>query len=168
MGNNDEAMSLLKKAKDMGKAMDSWEFRNNMGIAQFRAGNVKHAEECFNKARELGGDVDYNLGVVEIAKGNYDQAIALLSNYKCDYNLALAQILNRDYKAADETLACADKDADTYYLMAVNAARQNNKDKVLKYLTKAIKEDGSLKAKAMKDRSFFAFEKDPAFQALIK
>ncbi len=168
MGNNDEAMNLLKKAKDMGKAHDSWEFRNNMGIAQFRAGDVKHAEGCFKKAQELGGEVDYNLGLVAIAKGDYVKAISLLSKYKCDFNLALAQVLNKDYKAADETLSCADKNAETYYLMAVNAARQNNKAGVLENLTKAIKEDASIKARAIRDRSFYAFEKDPDFQALLK
>jgi Flp pilus assembly protein TadD/outer membrane protein OmpA-like peptidoglycan-associated protein len=168
MGNNDEAMALLKKAKDMDKVMDSWEFRNNMGVAQFRAGDVKHAEGCFTKAQELGGEENYNLGLVNIAKGEYTKAISLLSGFKCDFNLALAQVLNKDYKAAAETLNCADKDANTYYLMAVNAARQNDKANVIDNLTKAIKEDSSLKARALKDRSFLAFEKDPDFQALVK
>ena len=167
-GNVEKAFELLKKAKDMGKATDSWQFRNNMGVAQLRKGNAKHAEQCFMKAQELGGDEKYNLGLANIALGDYAKAVSLLSGSKCDFNYALAQVLNHDYEAADETLNCAPQDAMTLYLKAVNAARQNNKDKVLENLTKALKQDPSLKKKAKKDRSFFLFEKDADFKALLK
>jgi outer membrane protein OmpA-like peptidoglycan-associated protein/Flp pilus assembly protein TadD len=168
LGNNDEAMALLSKAKDMGKAMDSWEFRNNMGIAQLRSGDVKHAEGCFTKAQELGGDESYNIGLVDILKGDYTEAISLLSSSRCNFNLALAQVLNKDYQGAEQTLNCAEKDGATYYLMAVNAARQDNKEGVIENLTQAIKDNASWKAKAAKDRSFYNWEKDPDFLALIK
>jgi len=68
LNNNDEALALLMKVKDNDKAHDAWEFRNNMGVAQFRKGDVKHAEGCFTKAQELGGDENYNLGVVTLPK----------------------------------------------------------------------------------------------------
>lgn len=168
LGNNDEAITLLKKAKDMGKATDSWQFRNNMGIAQLRKGNVKHAEGCFTKAQEFGGNEDYNLGVLNIVKGDYATAVSKLSASKCDYNLGLAQLLKGDYAGADKTLECANKTADTYYLLAVNAARQDNKSAILSNLGNAIKENGSFKAKAAQDRSFIKYFNDADFQALVK
>ena len=168
LNNNDEAIALLMKVKDNDKAHDAWEFRNNMGIAQFRKGDVKHAEGCFTKAQELGGDESYNLGVVNIAKGDYATAVSKLSGTKCDYNLALSQVLNGDYAGADKTLGCAEKTADTYYLMAVNAARQDNKSDVLSNLGNAFKENGALKADAAIDRSFIKYFGDADFQALVK
>jgi tetratricopeptide (TPR) repeat protein len=168
MGNNDEAMNLLSKAKDMDKAQDAWEFRNNMGIAQFRKGDVKHAEGCFNKAQELGADENYNLGLVAIAKGDYGTAASNLSASSCDFNLGLAQVLNEDYAGADKTLGCASKDANTYYLLAISAARQENKSVMLDNLGQAFKANADLKSDAAKDRSFLKYFKDVDFQALVK
>jgi len=168
LGNNDEAMNLLVKAKDMDKAPDAWEFRNNMGVAQFRKGDIKHAEGCFNKAQELGADENYNLGLVAIAKGDYGTAASNLSASSCDFNLGLAQVLNEDYAGADKTLGCADKDADTYYLLAVSAARQENKSAMLDNLGQAFKANADLKSAAAKDRSFLKYFKDADFQALVK
>ncbi len=168
LGNNDEAMNLLMKAKDNDKAHDAWEFRNNMGIAQFRKGDLKHAEGCFTKAQELGGDESYNLGVVNIAKGDYATAESQLAGSSCDYNLGLAQLLNEDYAAADKTLGCAQKDGDTYYLLAVSAARQENKSAMLNNLGQAFKANAKLKTAAAKDRSFLKYFKDADFQALVK
>ncbi len=168
LGNNDEALSLLMKVKENDKAHDAWEFRNNMGIAQFRKGDVKHAYGCFSKAQELGGDESYNLGVVNIAKGDYATAVSDLSGAKCDYNLALAQVLNEDYAGADKTLACAEKTADVYYLMAVSAARQDNKSAMLSNLGQAVKANANLKAAAAKDRSFLKYFGDADFEALVK
>lgn len=168
MNNNDEALNLLMKVKDNDKAHDAWEFRNNMGIAQFRKGDVKHAEGCFTKAQELGGDEAYNLGLVSIAKGDYGTAVSNLNGSRCDYNLALAQVLNGDYAGADKTLSCGEKTADAYYLMAVSAARQDNKSAMLQNLGNAVKADGSLKTTAAKDRSFLKYFGDADFQALVK
>ncbi len=168
LGNNDEAMNLLMKVKDNDKAHDTWEFRNNMGIAQFRKGNLKHAESCFTKAQELGGDESYNLGLVNIAKGDYGTAESQLSGASCNYNLGLAQLLNEDYAAADKTLGCADKGANTYYLLAVSAARQENKSAMLDNLGQAFKANADLKAAAAKDRSFLKYFNDADFQALVK
>jgi len=168
LGNNDEAVNLLMKVKDNDKAHDAWEFRNNMGIAQFRKGDLKHAEGCFNKAQELGGDEAYNLGLLDIAKGNFGDAVSKLSASSCDYNFGLAQLLNEDYEGAAKTLGCADKDGGTYYLLAVTAARQENKAAMLENLGKAVKADAKLKAAAAKDRSFLKFFSDADFQALVK
>ena len=168
LGNNDEAINLLMKVKDNDKAHDAWEFRNNMGIAQFRKGDLKHGEGCFNKAQELGGDETYNLGLVNIAKGEYATAASLLSGASCNFNLGLAQVLNEDYAGADKTLGCADKNADNYYLLAVSAARQENKSAMLDNLGQAFKANADLKAAAAKDRSFLKYFKDADFQALVK
>jgi Tfp pilus assembly protein PilF len=147
---------------------NSGEAFNNMGIVYAMEGDMDKAEENFLKAQELGEDVNYNLGIVMISKGEYTKAKALMAGKSCEYNLGLLQILNEEYDAAEETLGCAPKDADTYYLWAVLGARTDNKDMVLEGLTEAIKADESLKAEAAIDREFIEYFEDEDFKMLVQ
>lgn len=165
MGNMSEAKTLLMKAENMNPK--SAEVENSLGIIQAKMGNYDEATKYFTKAQELGADENYNLGLVNIAEGNYQKAVNLLSGYKCDYNLGLAQILNGDNNAASSTLQCANENANTDYLLAVVNARQGNKSGMLNYLTKAVKMDGSLAEKASKDREFIKYFNEPDFKALV-
>ncbi|MBE0649781.1 MAG: hypothetical protein IH595_02960 [Bacteroidales bacterium] len=165
MGNTDEAKSLLMKAENMNPK--SYEVENSLGILQAKMGNYDEAMKYFTKAQQLGADENYNLGVMNIAEGNYQQAVNLFNGYKCDYNVGLAQLLNGDYSAAGNTLQCTSESANSNYLLAVLNARQNNKSGMLNYLTKAIKMDSSLAAKAAKDREFIKFFDEPDFNALV-
>ncbi len=165
MGNLDEAKSMLMKAENMNPK--SAEVQNSLGILMAKMGNYDEATKYFNKAQELGADENYNLGIMNITSGNYQQAVNLLNSYKCDYNLGLAQLLNGDYSAAGSTLQCAPETANTDYLLAVLNARQGNKSGVMSYLAKAIKMNGSLAAKAAQDREFIKFFNEPDFKALV-
>ena len=166
LGNMDEAKVLLEKAVKMNE--NSAEVRNQFGIYHALNGDFKKAEHCFMKARELGANEDYNLGIVNIFKGNYAEAVNLLKGTKCDYNLGLAQLLNKDYESAVNTLKCAPEDAQTDYLIAIAYARQDNKADALNYLGKAIKADASYAKTAAMDREFLKFASDASFQALVK
>ena len=65
---------------------------------------------------------------------------------------ALAQILNKNYAAAANTLdRVAQKDGMTYYLKAVLCARQGQNNEAAVALRKAIEKDASLKAYAAND-----------------
>jgi len=165
LGNFDAAKALLKKAKKMNG--DAYQVYNSCAILHAKMGDFKSAEKGFKKAQSLGADETYNLGLVDIMKGDYAAAVKALASSKCDYNLGLAQLLKGDYAAAANTLKCAKETAQTDYLLAVVGARQNDKAMMLENLTKAVKADASMAAKASRDREFIKFFDEPDFNALV-
>lgn len=164
LGNYKEAKMLLMKVVKMNK--NASVVRNSMGVLMSRMGKYKKAEHCFTFAQKLGADETYNLGIVNIMKGDYAKAVQLLSSTKCDYNLGLAQMLNGDLTGAANTLECAKENAATDYLLAVVGVRQGDNAMVYKYLAKAIKQDASYAGKAAKDREFLKLFNEADFKAL--
>jgi Flp pilus assembly protein TadD len=165
-GNFDEAFNLLQQSYD--KNADAFETLNNMGVYYMMTGDYVKAREYLNKAKGLGGDVNYNMGMVDLYEGNYSEAVTELSGAKCDFNLGLAQLLNKDYSAAESTFNCVQpQDGETLYLLAVTAARQDNKEGVLNYIGQAINANPDFAAKAALDREFLKFYDDPGFKALV-
>ena len=163
-------LELAKEHLDVAYELkdDSYEVWNNFGVYYAMTGDWKMAKEAFQKSNDLGGDVSYNMGMVNIHDGNYAEAVTNLSAYKCDFNLGLAQLLNKEYSAAQKTFECVDpSDAETNYLLAITAARQDDKSGTLDYLGKAIKADENVKTKAAYDREFLKYEKDADFRALM-
>ncbi len=164
LGNYKEAKALLMKAVKMNK--NAAVIRNSMGVMHARMGDYKKAEHCFMYAQKLGADENYNLGIVNIMKGDYAKAVQLLGNSKCDYNLGLAQMLNGDLNGAASTLKCAKETAAVDYLLAVIGARKGDNAMVYNYLAKAIKLDASYAGKAAKDREFLKLFNTADFKAL--
>ena len=102
--------------------------------------------------------MNYNLGIVNIQDGDYEQAVGNLSGDT--FNAALAKLLNGDYEGALRTIDASD-DKDTamgYYLKAVLGSRMNNLDLLKNNLGSAIGKDGSLKAKAKRDAEFLKYK----------
>ena len=122
-----------------------------------------------NKIQELT-DIIYNEGVVNIYKGNYDKAIKLMSkdNPNCDYNVALAQTLDKKYIVAEETVSCLEENGKTLYLQAIIAARTKDMEKSIKHLAKAIKKDSKIKNIAKYDMEFAYMQDEPEFIALVE
>lgn len=166
LGNYSESKKLLEKALTM--TDKSPMVYNNLGVLNIVERNFAEAEKNLRRAKDLGGDVDYNMGVVNIYKGDYAKAISLMSGNKCDYNLGLAQLLNKDYAAAKATLDCAPATASASYLKAVIGARTNDSAYLYSNLMKAIEKDGSYKNTAKWDREFIKFFNEPDFQAIVK
>ena len=165
-GNLQEAKDLLDKAAEINN--EGYEVWNNYGVYYALSGDFAKAKESFMKAKDLGGDVNYNMGLVNIYYGNYAEAVANLSGYTCDFNLGLAQLLNGDYNGAEKTFQCVDpQDAETNYLLAITAARMDNKEKTLDYLSKAFKLEPGVVEKAKYDREFIKYASDPGFKALV-
>ena len=164
-GNLDIAKELLMRGVELNK--NSFEIRNNFGIYNMMVGDYNKALQCFNKAQELGGDENYNLGVTNIALGDYAKAESLLSGASCDFNLGLAQLLNGNASGAEKTFNCAPQDAETLYLLAITAARQDNKSAMLDYLGQSIKADSEVAALAATDREFFKYYDDADFSAIV-
>jgi tetratricopeptide (TPR) repeat protein len=142
---------------------------NNLGLVARQEGDRAKATELFNSALSAGSEVKYNLGLIDIQNGDYEQAIGNMGSENT-FNKALAQVLAGDNEAALTTLD-ASSDNNTaigYYLKAVIGARQNNLDLLTNNLTSAIAKDASLKSKAVKDREFIKFLDNAAFQNLVK
>ncbi len=166
MGNLDEAKSLLNKANGMYDS--SSEVYNNLGVVAAMEKDFKTAETHFNRAQQLGGDVSYNMGVVNIFKGNYAQSVNQMRAAQCDYNHALAQMLNGDNNGAMSTLNCAEETAAVSYLKAVIGARMNDKATMTQNLMKAVEADASYKNEARWDREFMKFFNDQDFINIVQ
>jgi len=164
-GNLEIAKELLTKAVEMNE--NSFEVRNNWGVYHLMNSDYMSAEKCFTKAQSLGGDVNYNMGIVNIAKGDYAKAEMLLKNANCDFNKGLAQLLNGNYSGAESTFKCAPEDAETLYLLAITGARSDNKSMTMDYLGQAIKADPEVAKIAAFDREFMKYYNEPDFQALV-
>ena len=108
------------------------------------------------------------MGNLQVAAGNYAQAAEFLKGVKTN-SAALAQLLNKDYAAAKQTLeSVTDKDAYTAYLAAVVAARTNRQTDAVKALQEAVKLNPSLKQRASRDLEFVTLFNDSAFQSIVR
>ncbi len=141
---------------------------NDLGVIAAKQNDYTTAEQDFMKAQQLGEDENYNLAIINIHKGDYQKAITLFGNTSCDYNVALANLLNKNYQVAEKNLTCAPKDAQTYYLMAVLGARTDNSSMVFENLTKAVQENPDLKGKASGDLEFIKYFNDPSFKSIVQ
>ena len=97
----------------------------NKAILAMKSGDIAAAEQYMGKAS--GADSYQEVqGAFSLAKGYYVQADKNLSGVNTN-SAALAQIMNKNYAAAKNTLAnVKDQSAVTGYLKAVLGARTNN------------------------------------------
>jgi Flp pilus assembly protein TadD/outer membrane protein OmpA-like peptidoglycan-associated protein len=160
-----KAGDLLKKAE--ANQANNGIIENNLGVVAAKNKDLKKAEEHFKKAAQLGENTNYNQGVLQIPKGDYSKAASMMGNAKCNYNLGLAQLLSGNNSAAEATLKCAPQSPETFYLLAVTAARSNNATSLYENLMKAC-EKPELKAQAKGDREFIKFNDKPEFQNIVK
>lgn len=147
-GNEAEAQSYLQKA--FSANTNAPEANANLGLIALKNGKVADAENYISKANDANG-LNEVLGNLNIAKGNYDQAASYFKDSKSN-SAALAQILNKDYATAANTLnAVKNKDGWTYYLQAICAARQGDNNAASSYLKSAIQKDPKLAQYAAND-----------------
>ena len=160
---------------------------NDLGQMAYAAGDLNAAENYFKQAASKNAnaaEVNTNLGLVALTKGNvaeaetylskstgadtanealgnlyikqgqYDRAVQAFGDTKTN-SAALAQILAKDYNKAKNTLnAVKNPDAYTDYLMAIVGARTNNADLVKSSMDKVAQKDAALAAAAQNDREF--------------
>ena len=164
-GNLTRASELLTKAQSL--QPNNGMIENNIGVVAAKQKDPKKAEAQFKKAATLGENTNYNQGILMIPKGEYQKALTLLGGAKCSHNLGLAQMVSGNNTAAEATLKCAPESPETFYLMAVVAARQNNSKSLYENLMKAC-QNADLKAQAKGDREFYNFANTPDFQNIVK
>jgi Flp pilus assembly protein TadD len=153
----------LSDAKAMfEKAMSKEEspiVKNNMAIITRLNGDRDAAMEMLEAAAGAGDEVNYNMGIIDIQKGDYNSAIQNMKGYNT-FNKALAQVLAGNTETALKTLNDSD-DSDTamgYYLKAIIGARMNDSNMVNNNLEKAYEIDASLEEKAVDDLEFRNFQ----------
>ena len=124
----------------------------NKAYINLTHGEIAEAEHNLADATEANGFNEI-IGNLHIARGNYANATDELFN---DNNsAALAQLLNKNYVAAEQTLkAIKQPNGLTYYLFAVLNARQGKNDTAAKYLKEALQKDPSLAEYAKNDLEF--------------
>ena len=186
---NDNARkaAIYKKAAEL--YPNDYRAYNNLGELAYVSDKAA-AENYFKQAASKNAnapEVNTNLGLIELVKGNvanaenylskssgantanealgnlyikqgqYDRAVSAFGDTKSN-SAALAQILTKDYNKAKNTLAAVkNPDAYTDYLTAIVGARTNNADLVRSSMAKVAQKDAKLAAKATDDREFAKF-----------
>lgn len=150
-GNYDEAAAYLTQATNTGAACA--EAKANLGLLALQRGDVKAAENYIGQAGNASGLAEA-LGNLHLAQGNYALAEQDFNGVNSN-SAALAQILNKNYAKAAQTLKNVEKaDGMTDYLLAIVSVRQGNTDAAESFLRSAIQKDASLKAYADNDLEF--------------
>ena len=155
-GNMDEARQWLEKAQAI-KA-DCPEVLANLGMLALQQGDLQTAESFIGRAAGA-----YNLaealGNLHLAQGNYALAAQDLKDVVSN-SAGLAQLLNKDYVAAAQTLrAIKSGNGITDYLQAIVCARQGNEGMAGFFLRQAIDKDPTLAAYAANDLEMIKVEK---------
>ena len=167
--NLESAQNNLDKANAI--SPNNGKVLNNLGILYFLEGKRDEAKKSFEasqKAQIEPVQQNYNLGIFKILEGDYNGVLQATGNRSCDYTVALAQLLNKDYAAAKSSIECVQpKDAKAFYLAAVIGARQKNETEAINNLSKAIDLDKSYIAEAKKDAEFKRLKTNPEFKKLL-
>ena len=163
----DEAKAEFEKANGV---KDNSISKNNLAAIAGVNGDREGAKKLLDQAKGAGSEVNYNLGILNIQDGLYNDAV---SNFGAEntFNKALAQLLSATAAGADiKTLdGSADKEsAQGFYLKAIISARQDNLDATISNLKNSFAKDGSFKAKALKDREFLKYAENPNFSGAVK
>ena len=164
-GDYTTAASYFEKA--LAANSNAPEVQVNLGYLELLKGNVADAESLIALGAEAKAG-DEALGNLYIAQGEYGRAAALLDGAATN-SAALAQLLNKDYSTARQTLdEIANPDATTYYIKAVLGARTSNIAYVYDGLKEAIKLDPSMAKKALGDLEFTKYLQDATFLSILK
>ncbi len=110
----------------------------NRGLIYLNRGETDRAKELIANATDVaeGGQA---LAYLYLKQGEYAKAVRLYGDYASD-NAAIAQLLMKDYRKAEQTLkAIAEPTAMTHYIKAIVSARQHDKAGVKAALIEAIK-----------------------------
>ena len=147
-GNYDMAQEYIKKAQAVNGSLP--EASANLGLLALRNGDIATAETLIAAATDANG-LQEVLGNLNLAKGNYAQAEKDFGQISSN-SAALAQILNKNYATAENTLKyIKNADATTDYLKAILASRLGNKADAAAALKNAITKDPSFAAYAEND-----------------
>lgn len=149
-GKSDEAKQYFEKAQTIQQVPEA---TANLGLIALQEGDTQKAENLIAQSAGAYG-LSEALGNLHLAQGNY--ALAQQDfGYRPSNSAALAQLLNKDYARAQQTLKnIKQPNGMTDYLAAIVQARQGNKEAAATLLGSAIQKDSSLKTLSEKDLEF--------------
>lgn len=152
-GDMAKATEMFNKAKTL--STSAKEADANLGLLALKDNNLARAEQLLGSASGAQS-LNEALGLLYIKKGDYNRAEQQFADVKTN-NAALAQLLNKNYSKAQRTVdAIQAKDATTYYIAAVIAARTNNTSALVENLN-AAKRNGISLADISLDAEFAKF-----------
>ncbi len=163
-----EAKEQFEKANSINENAVS---KNNLAAVAGVSGDKEKAKQLLAQAKGAGSEVNYNMGIVNIIEGNYNDALSNLGSENT-FNKALALVLSGSFDQASAAID-GSKDKETaqgYYIKAIVGARTSKPDVAISNLKNAIAKDSSsyYKAKAAKDREFIKLFQDANFSAIVK
>lgn len=127
----------------------------NQALLSLADGNIAKAEQLLGNASG-SNSLGEALGLLYLKKGDYNRAAQAFGDVKSN-NAALAQILTKNYNKAGQILdALTKKDATSYYLAAIVAARTNNTSGVVGNLKSAL-DNGLTSRDILNDIEFAKF-----------
>ena len=154
-GNYEEAKRYFQQAQAVQKLPET---SANLGLMALQQGDVQTAENLIAQSSGASGLAEA-LGNLHLAQGNY--ALAQQDfGYRPSNSAALAQLLNKDYARAQQTLKnIKNPDGITDYLAAIVQARQENYDAAASFLRSALQKNPGLKTYADKDLELVKVQK---------
>ena len=139
-GNYDQAKNYLQQA--LAKNADAntrAAINSNLGLISLLSGDTQGAQNLIAKGSAADGSKEA-LGNLHLAQGNYAQAVKDFQGVYSN-SAALAQIMNKDYQAAANTLKnIKNPDSTTDYLKALVNARLGNASAAANALQQAQKD----------------------------
>ncbi len=164
-GDAEQAAEYLERANQL--APGNGHVQNNMGIVAAWEYDDENAMSMFEAAKAQGVDADYNIGVTQIRKGDYQAALNSFSGYTCKFNVALAQLMAGNETEAVNTLNCAEECAQVAYLKAVIAARNNDATALYDNLRRSLELNPDMAQIAVNDLEFLDFFGQSEFQSIV-
>lgn len=163
----DESKQYLETADKL--SPNNATIKNNLALLHLALKDVQTADKYMQEAVELGNEqAMVNQAIVDIKKGNYEEAARKLDGRKCVYNLALLQLLTGNTGNAIRTLdCCMDQTAEVNYLRAVCYARLDDVPGLIKNLREATKQEPAYKYKAKNDIEFRRYISNYEFQTIV-
>lgn len=162
-GQNSRAVQAFNKAAEVSSR--AAEANMNLALVSLADGNTAKAEQLLGNAAGANS-LGETIGLMYIQKGEYNRAVQSFGNTVSN-NAALAQILTKNYSRAQQILdAVPTKDATTYYLAAIVAARTNSASGVAGNLKSAI-QNGVSPAEIAKDIEFAKFLTNPDIKNML-
>lgn len=165
-GKIDASKEALKaSAANGGEAKPEYNF--NKGLIALAENDTDAAAESFGKAAGVE-NLNEAQGTLAIATGDYAAAVQSFGNTASN-NAALAQLLtNNNDKAKSILNSVEQKDATTYYMLAICAARSAQDADVFANLKQAVALDNAFAARAKSDLEFAKYWAVAGFTEVVK
>ena len=179
-GKLEQALTQFEQSAQM---QDNAEAHANLAIVYLMQGNKQKARDEIQTAsnmqpsmQETTAGISGIQGAVDIAEGQYDQAVSTLSNADESgsslFNLGLAQVLTGSYENAitsfEEALSQDDALGKAHYGIAIANARLQNEDAAFSALSEAVAATPELRERAMSDLEFQDYQDTEGFKSALQ